>query len=70
MRSALETTDQPYKQQTTLLKVGQDGTPEREILVDLEAKDISAHWQMQEPMLWFVVAICCLYFFFILAAYG
>lgn len=70
MRHAFDTTDELYQGKAPLFKVGEDGHPEKEIMIDLEEKDMSSHWQTKEPILWFIVLISCLYFIFFLFGGG
>lgn len=69
-RNAVDTTDEPYHQQVPLLKVTDEGVPADEVMIDLETRDIQAQWQQKEPILWLTIAICSVYFLFILLTYG
>lgn len=61
-QSAFKTVDEIYKGNERLLKVDEAGIPRREILVDLEVKDISAFWLLHERKLWIITFFCAVYF--------
>lgn len=68
-RRAFETVDNPFEGKMPLYKVGDKGTPEGKINVDLKAKDLQALWSAREPYLWFAILICSGYFLLVMAAY-
>ena len=68
-RPAFETVDDPYHRKLPLYKVGEEGTPDVKVNIDLKAKDIQALWAARERYLWFSLIICCTYFVLVLAAY-
>jgi hypothetical protein len=66
MKNAFETVDDLYYREVPAIKVNDLGLPEREILIDLEVKDITAFWYSKQRTLWLILMFCSIFFLFIL----
>ena len=64
--SAFKTTDEPYFQDVQVMKVNNLGLPDKEILIDVENKDISLMWATKERFLYIILGLCSLFFLFVL----
>lgn len=62
MQRAIDSSDYPYEKNTPFVTIGEDGSPNNTILVDLESKDIQGFWLMHERKLWLLITICSLIF--------
>jgi len=65
-KTAFETTDNPYFNDSFVMKVNELGLPDQEIMIDLESKDLSLFWRYKEKYLHIILGICAIYFLSVL----
>jgi len=70
IKTAFETTDEPYFKDVHTIKVNNLGLLDKEILIDTESKDLGLFWAQKERILYIILGLLSLFFLSVLFAGG